>query len=173
MSEDVPSDPAASGELARFAVDLYGRPGVSEACLLLQDRCRVNVPVLLTVAWLARRGATVTRTVVREADAAVRDWQDEIVGPLRAVRRRLKYGPPPAPQERTERLREMVKRAELSAEFIELSALEDFAVAIPAHGECIDAAGSLSTVVAFYSSEPMEDDHIRAIEIIAAAISRD
>jgi uncharacterized protein (TIGR02444 family) len=172
-SEDRPNDPAASGELARFAVDLYSRPGVSEACLLLQDRCGVNIPVLLTAAWLGRRGATVTRTVVREADAAVRDWQDEIVGPLRAVRRRLRLGPRPAPQERTERLREMVKRAELSAEFIELSALEDFAVAIPVHGERPDAAGLLSTVVAFYSDGPIQGDHSEAIEIIAAAMSRD
>jgi uncharacterized protein (TIGR02444 family) len=167
----MPNDPADLGELARFAVDLYGRPRVGEACLLLQDQRGVNVPVLLMAAWLARRGATVTSTVVGEADAAVRAWNDEIVEPLRAVRRRLRRGPHPAPQERTERLREVVKRAELSAEFIALSTLEDFAVGVPVHGERIDAAEMLSTVVAFYSGSPIEGDQIRAIETVAAAIS--
>ena len=172
-SEGAPDDPAASGELARFAVDLYGRPGVSEACLLLQDGCGVNVPVLLTAAWLAKRGARVTGTVVRDADAVAGAWHDDIVKPLRAVRRRLKAGPHPAPRERSERLREMVKRAELSAEFIELSMLEAFALDVPVHGERSAPLELVSTVVAFYSGRPLDGDYARAIEDVAAAISRD
>ena len=42
----------AAGALWDFAVRLYAEPGVGEACLALQDRFGVDVPLLLWAAWL-------------------------------------------------------------------------------------------------------------------------
>jgi len=49
------------------------------------------------------------------------------VRPLRSVRRRLKSGPPPAPNAISEALRARVESVELEAERIELAILEELA----------------------------------------------
>jgi len=61
---------------------------------------------------------------VAEAEAATRPWRDAVVRPLRAVRRQLKSGPPPAPDTATESLRAQVKAAELEAERVQQSLLQ-------------------------------------------------
>ena len=114
--------------LCTFAVDLYGAPGVAEACLALQDRHRCDVNVVLFAAWM---GAVHRRAIMpdemAEAVASIQGWHAEIVGPLRSARRRLKSGPPPAPDASSEALRARIKGMELEAERIELAALERFA----------------------------------------------
>jgi hypothetical protein len=54
-------------------------------------------------------------------------WQDEIVRPLRAIRRRLKSGPLPAPSAARDELRTRIQAAELECERIELLQLESLA----------------------------------------------
>jgi uncharacterized protein (TIGR02444 family) len=103
-----------------YALDLYGRPGVSDACLLLQDRAGVDVNILqVALHAAAQRGIVLSARDLQEADAAVQAWRQEIVLPLRAIRRRLKEGPEPAPGPDAEALRTKVKGAELVAEQIE------------------------------------------------------
>ncbi|WP_192499030.1 TIGR02444 family protein [Skermanella pratensis] len=114
--------PAA--ELWRFALALYGRPGVSEHCLMLQDRHGCDVTVLLFAAWAgAARGIALSAQDLAAARAAVEAWHGEVVRPLRAVRRRLKQGPPPAPTGRTGELRARIQAIEIEAERIELEEL--------------------------------------------------
>ena len=92
------ADEDRGGALWRFALAVYRKPGVSDACLLLQDRHGCNVPLLLFAAWAgAERGVALTADEVAAAGSAVGPWHGEVVEPLRAVRRRLKHGPPPAP----------------------------------------------------------------------------
>jgi uncharacterized protein (TIGR02444 family) len=117
----------ARGEVSlwAFAVDLYTAPGVAAACLGLQDQHGCDVNLLLFAAWMgAVRHRTMTAAEMAEAATAVEDWHAEIVRPLRGVRRRLKSGPPPAPDEASEALRTRIKSIEIEAERIELAVLE-------------------------------------------------
>jgi hypothetical protein len=53
-------------------------------------------------------------------------WHGEVVEPLRAVRRRLKHGPAPAPDRTTDKLRARLQAIEIEAERIELETLAGF-----------------------------------------------
>ncbi|UEM02140.1 TIGR02444 family protein [Skermanella rosea] len=126
MATDGAGEPAAdpAGDLWRFALALYGRPGVSGHCLMLQDRHGCDVTVLLFAAWAgAARGIGLSARDLGAARAAVEAWHGEVVRPLRAVRRRLKQGPPPAPTGRTGELRARIQTIEIEAERIELEVL--------------------------------------------------
>lgn len=118
---------AAESGFQRFALAIYEEDGVSTATLLIQNRCDVDVNVLLVAAYIgAVRGCVVHDDDVAAAADRVGAWQREIVAPLRAVRTRLKGGPPPAPSTATAELRERVKALELDAELIELAELDSF-----------------------------------------------
>jgi uncharacterized protein (TIGR02444 family) len=115
---------ALDGPHWRFAVRLYGLPGVADACLLLQDRLGVDVNILLLAAYAAaERGIALEAGDVRDMDSAVASWRSAIVAELRKLRRRLKSGPEPAPCGVTERLRSEIQSAELHAEQIEQAVL--------------------------------------------------
>lgn len=111
-----------------FAIALYARPGVGEACLELQDRYGANIPLVLSLLWLESLGAPLDRAKLDALSRSVVRWQREIVEPLRAVRKRLKEGPPPAPDAATAALRDKVKAIELEAERIEMATLERLAL---------------------------------------------
>lgn len=120
MPEDLPLD----GAHWRFAVELYSQPGVSRACLYLQDRLAVDVNILLLVLFARRRhGLCLTRADIEQADDLIRPWRQEVVIRLREVRTRLKQGPVPAPSPETESLRSEVKKAELQSERIQQAVL--------------------------------------------------
>ncbi|GGC92840.1 TIGR02444 family protein [Chelatococcus reniformis] len=159
--------------LARFAVELYGRPGVGDACLLLQDRAGVNVVILLTAVWTAARsGARLTEADIGGLHAQVADWNAHVVQPLRSARRWLKTSDVPAAAERATRLRTEVKKLELDAELIELDMLEAAASDIGvADGHESTAAGTAErnglAVLSFYSSRAARDDERQALLTIA------
>lgn len=102
-----------------WAIEVYEKPGVAEACLRLQDAHGQCVPLLLWAAW---SGETQTSVAV-EAAARARAWL-EIIEPLRAVRRRLKT--PVSRDDENARLglREHVKATELAAEQALMTELE-------------------------------------------------
>ncbi|MFV3128790.1 TIGR02444 family protein [Niveispirillum sp. KHB5.9] len=107
-----------------FSLSLYATPGVAHACLLAQDSHGADVNLLLWAVWLAAQGHDLTPAELADAQAATTPWRDEIVRPLRAIRRQLKSGPAPAPDTATESLRTQVKAAELEAERIQQSVLQ-------------------------------------------------
>ncbi|MEP9368794.1 TIGR02444 family protein [Xanthobacter sp. VNH20] len=117
----------ADRSLKDFALELYGREGVAPACLRLQEKTALNVNLLLFAAWV---GACRRRELAPETAAAaeerVGEWHRDIVLPLRAVRRRLKTGPYPAPSARTGGLRGTIQGVEIGAEVIELEELDAF-----------------------------------------------
>ena len=117
MTDQTPED-----SLWRFALAVYGQPGVEAVCLDLQERLGADVPLLLFVLWAgaacgvrlpdAAPDATMER-LSAEADA----WRNAVVAPLRGVRRHLK-GVAGA-----EAFRQTVKDAELEAERLGLARL--------------------------------------------------
>ncbi|KMK68498.1 TIGR02444 family protein [Puniceibacterium sp. IMCC21224] len=110
-------------DLWTFAIETYGQDGISADCLRVQDTLDIDVPLLLWAAWAAVSGHVVDAATLNAADALASPWRDQVVRPLRAVRRQLKQGPAPAPCPVTEALRDKVKAAELSAEKIQLDTL--------------------------------------------------
>jgi len=103
-----------------FALAIYARPGVAEACLTLQNEAGVDVMLLLMATFAAVRHRNLLTAVEIEAlDKACRPWREHIVGRLRAIRTELKTGPKPAPGEATEPFRAKIKALELEAEKLE------------------------------------------------------
>jgi uncharacterized protein (TIGR02444 family) len=145
---------ALEGPHWSFVIALYRGDGVSEACLVLQDQCDVDVSVLLFSLFAAcEHRVAVDRNMVVALDGAVRQWRTEIVAPLRALRRRLKQGPAPAPNEVTEPVRNQVKTTELRAEQIELAMLyEAFTSAAFARPSGTpDLGGIVALVVSYFA----------------------
>jgi uncharacterized protein (TIGR02444 family) len=100
-----------------FALAIYARPGVAEACLTLQSEAGADVMMLLMVAFAAvRHRILLTPDEIKALDESCRPWREQIVWPLRAIRSKLKTGPLPAPSSETEQFRSKVKAVELAAE---------------------------------------------------------
>jgi len=109
--------PDLEAECWAFALAIYARPGVAEACLTLQNEAGVDVMLLLTTTFAAvKHRLLLTPDEVRALDEACRPWRVQIVWPLRTIRTGLKTGPHPAPSEATEPFRSQVKALELAAE---------------------------------------------------------
>lgn len=168
-----PGPPDAADALWAFAVAVYGRPGVGAACLALQDRAGANVPLLLFALWLgAERGIALTGPEAEAIDREVGPWHQEIVAALRALRRRLKDGPLPAPGAATDALRETIKAAELAAERIELDTLARIAEGRPRDRtrtpSAATAAANLAAMLG--SARSGEDGTAEAAAILVAAL---
>ena len=161
----------------RYVLDVYAGEGVAPASVLLQDRRGVDVNVLLLAAFVgAAMGMSFTSREFEAASARTRQWQDDVVVPLRKVRTRLKDGPPPAPNATTSALRDRIKATELDAEMIELDELADFVahLAAPAaQGNAEERAASAMQVVIGHGAagEPSDDEN-HAIAVIASAAAR-
>jgi uncharacterized protein (TIGR02444 family) len=104
-----------------FSLEIYAAEGVSEACLDLQERRGCDVNILLFCCWLGASGRpTLTADRLRALLKACAPWQDEVVKPLRAVRRLLKDRPwNEALPETVDATRRRVSDAELAAEHAE------------------------------------------------------
>jgi uncharacterized protein (TIGR02444 family) len=88
------SDPAA--EFWRFALAIYGRPGVAPACIVLQDQYDRDVNVMLFGCWLGVSGrGELTRAQLDAADRAVTPWRKTVVENFRAARRAIKASDEP------------------------------------------------------------------------------
>lgn len=112
--------PELEAECWAFALSIYARPGVAEACLALQNDAGVDVMLLLTVTFAAvKQRVLLAPDDIRALDEACRPWRDQIVRPLRTIRSGLKTGPQPAPSVPTEQFRSQVKALELAAEKLE------------------------------------------------------
>jgi len=122
-----------------FALEIYARPGVADACVKLQNEAGVDVMMLLVITFAAvRHRILLTAAEIRELDEACRPWREQIVWPLRAIRSGLKTGPAPAPNGETEEFRSKVKAVELAAERLQNQLL---AVHLPLRPPKRDAVG--------------------------------
>lgn len=76
-----------------FSLAVYGRPGVSEACMQLQERLVIDVNLLLFCLWAAADGRTAfSHEEMRTIMASAEEWHEGVVKPLRRARRRMKNG---------------------------------------------------------------------------------
>jgi uncharacterized protein (TIGR02444 family) len=109
--------PELEAESWAFALDIYARPGVADACLTLQNEAGIDVMMILMVIFAAvRHRRSLSREEIRALNDVCRPWREQIVWPLRKMRVGLKTGPLRAPCEETEQFRSKIKSLELSAE---------------------------------------------------------
>ena len=107
-----------------WSVRAWATPGVSEACLHLQDAAGQNPPLLLWAAWTARTGRATDADTLEAACDITRAWQEAAIAPLRDIRRALKGRNPDLEDADREAIRAQVKAVELEAERRLLAALE-------------------------------------------------
>lgn len=100
-----------------FSLNAYARPDVAEACLFLQDEAALDVNLLLYCCWVASvRESALTEDELRKAVDLTAEWQEQVVVPLRRMRRELKGGADGLPDDAVESFRSEVKRLELEGE---------------------------------------------------------
>jgi uncharacterized protein (TIGR02444 family) len=105
-----------------FVVELYAKPGVSQACLELQDRLGVDVSFLLTVLFHVKsRNIDPSAEQIQSLDLSISAWRDETVATLRRLRRHLKASDQMNPSIKD--LYQRIKTDELLAEQIEIGIL--------------------------------------------------
>ncbi|MEM9705399.1 MAG: TIGR02444 family protein [Pseudomonadota bacterium] len=137
LGETADATPASlateAGRLWTWSVAHYQKPGVSDLLISFQDAHNLNVNLILWCHWTATfRGAVETK-ILREAFAVSNQWAEQVVRPLRNVRRKLKTPSARLNAQRVEALRQMIKQSELDAEAIEQQALEQVAGPIDSH----------------------------------------
>jgi uncharacterized protein (TIGR02444 family) len=118
--------------LLDFATERYARPGVKEAMLALQDAHGQSVPLLFWALWARCEDDQIVGMAVRLS----REWEADVIRPLRGVRRKLSprvFLHAAAPRQP---LYAMVQEAELGAEAALLDALEALG------GRCQDASAT-------------------------------
>ncbi|WP_417828286.1 TIGR02444 family protein [Thalassospira sp.] len=125
-------------EVWAFTVAMYGRDGVAKQCLELQDRCGLDVNMLLFMFFLGQKG--MAPHSINALETAVRDWRENVIKPLRRVRRHLKG----EPRETAQDLRQKVKADELQAERIEQHLLCDAVKPVPCDDPLAPARAYLS-----------------------------
>lgn len=133
------------------ALALYGREGVAEAALALQDAHGLDVNGLLWLVWCVEAGRD-PRPILDKADDLSRSWQGDIVEPLRDVRRRLKVLAEPFKGEDSQALRQKISEIELQAEQIELTRLEALSADLEPLGPEDDRQALLREVLLSYAA---------------------
>jgi uncharacterized protein (TIGR02444 family) len=166
----------ASAPLRQFALAVHDIDGVAAACVLLQDHFDLDVNVLLLGAYIGAQGKTLSADDIDAARAVVDAWHNEVVRPLRAVRRRLKSGPAPSPDARTAALRRHVAGSELDAELMELDELGRWADQLEAPkgaGDAVEhATTAMELILQSYGGRRAGGDVAAALETIATAAAQ-
>ena len=144
-----------------FSLQLYGKPGVAEACIALQDGLGLDVNLLLFCCWHGHALRKLDEAGLRQAIATVESWQSEVVKPLRAVRRRLKAGVAPITARECQALRHKVNDLELESERIAQSALE--ALPMPPPGWRPAVEGNLDLYLTLMGRDPAKAPELQAL----------
>lgn len=106
----------------RFSLRVYADQEVQRLCLDLQDKYGANVNLVLFSVYLVLvEGLVLTDAALTALCNATSSWNEEVVQPLRKVRKRLKKTRDSyrAFSENVEYVRMLVKRDELEAERVE------------------------------------------------------
>lgn len=71
----------------RFAVTLYGKPGVKSLCLSLQNDHTADINLVLLYLWLDQQHIAVTGSDRSALETLAEDWQASFLRPLRDQRK--------------------------------------------------------------------------------------
>jgi uncharacterized protein (TIGR02444 family) len=100
-----------------FALAFYAQPQIAETCVHLQDSYKVNVCLLIGLRWLDESGKHLSDAQFADLQTYIQVWTQQVVEPLRSLRRLLKQPVAAYPQDETQaQIRISIKQAELLAE---------------------------------------------------------
>jgi uncharacterized protein (TIGR02444 family) len=136
----------------RFSLRFYRQPGVADACIALQDDCGVDVNVLLFFLWLATAKRRIAAAEVEAVCTKACPWRDDVVVPLRTLRRRLKDEVPLVERHTAELFRTRIKGVELEAERLEQEALFGLAPSLATTNEPSVEAAARANMAAYERS---------------------
>jgi uncharacterized protein (TIGR02444 family) len=160
---------ASESEFWNFTLSFYARPGVSPACIALQDRHGRDVNILLFACWVGLSGrGRLAKADLDRAEAVNGPWRRSAIEKLRAARRALKEEDRTGP---IAMLYEHAKALELAAEKIAQLRLQSLApaAAVRSAGErAADAAASLALYLPDAEAKAAAAPIFAAIEAAAA-----
>ena len=110
----------------RWSLERYERKGAAPLLLEAQDRFGFNVNLALWCCWCAARGFPVPPDALGDALRLTGEWNAKVTKRLRGARRYLKTEAAGADADK-KALRRLIKDAELGAEKVEQSRLQDLA----------------------------------------------
>ncbi|MEH6563776.1 MAG: TIGR02444 family protein [Halopseudomonas sp.] len=159
---------APGSDLSEWAQRCYGQPGVAPALLALQDEGGQDVLLLLVITWLWAQGKHVPSQHLPRLLDQQRPWQQQVVSPLRDVRRRLKQ------HADAHRLYKQVKEVELAAELLQLGRLQVWVLEMSAAeaGSLLEQLRALCAAQLSIESEHLQvllQDYAAAVETAAQA----
>ena len=135
-----------------FSLGYYRGAGVSEACLELQDNCGVDVNVVLFLLWQASQRRRVAAADVEALADKVRPWQVEVIGPIRALRRKLKTEAPLLDKGSAELFRTRIKAIELESERLQQDAMAALVAGLNTDSAPSAAAAARAGIAAYESA---------------------
>lgn len=139
--------PDLKGPLWDFALRFYALPGVAPACLDLQDRFDLDVPLMIAALYARIQGRIVDQAAIATLAASTAGWRDQAIRPLRQIRRNMKVSPWMAAHSAIPAWREGVKALELRAEQIQLAFLGHVVDGLRPDGRSADEASLRATLV--------------------------
>jgi len=154
--------------LWRFSLGFYRRPGVADACLSLQDGDGADVNLLLFFLWLATLRRCVSPETARAVSTRAERWREDVVEPLRALRRRLKAGSDLVDPGAAEALRTRVKAVELESERLQQEALFALARGLASEPAATVEAAARGNVAAYEQASGRAFDAARIARLVAA-----
>jgi uncharacterized protein (TIGR02444 family) len=117
-----------------FSLATYSRPDVAEACLSLQDQYALDVNMLLFCCWYGSTRGCLNKDIFKTVIAFSESWATQVVHPLRNTRKWMKHPNTIQSYQHNSKylkLRNEIKKSELSAERIQQETLEDLASTVP------------------------------------------
>lgn len=122
---------SVTADLWTTMAKIYAMPGVAPACLELQDRFELDVPLFLAVLQAAGQGRRIDADAIRSLDERCDQWRTEVVRPLRRIRVQLKANPWMEGRPPVVSFRSALKALELDGERLEASVLEEAIAELP------------------------------------------
>ncbi len=108
-----------------YSLLLYAQPGVAEYCVDMQDRYGVLVNLMLFCCWVGSRQMELDKSVIKEAERSIVDFNAEVTSQIRRRRRELSR-PVDGTAERYADAKRKLFEAELNAEWDEHQKLLDW-----------------------------------------------
>jgi uncharacterized protein (TIGR02444 family) len=152
-----------------FSLCFYALPGVAPACLRCQDEANADVNLILFALWHATSGKRLHEAEMAAAEAAVTPWREQVVKPLRRLRRALKSRPL-APLDRAGALRKQIQSIELESEHLEQTLLEAFGFRHCEGAAPLDAAKANLTAYATATGVTLPEDAVASLISAFAAL---
>jgi len=125
MTIQLPDNLQLDNDFWQFSLSLWQDKKAQETLLRLQDKQHLRVNLLLYSMWLGIEKKAIANHLIATLEAT-ESWHQQVVAPLRKVRKILPLQPP------TTILKPQVQNSELLAEQIEQSLLFNCARKIPA-----------------------------------------